>query len=48
MEDTGIYDLVDFVLLLTFHHDGVRQWRFVETIVPIESKMVNIKDGMEL
>jgi hypothetical protein len=47
-EDTGISDLVDFVLLFTFHRDRVRQWRPVKTVVPIESEMVDVENWMEL
>jgi hypothetical protein len=47
-EDTGVRDLVNFILLFTFYHDRVRWQRFVKTVVPIESKTVDIEDGMEL
>jgi hypothetical protein len=48
MKDMGIHDLINFVLFFTFHHDGVRWWRLVKTIVLVGSKTVNVKNWMEL
>jgi hypothetical protein len=47
-EDTGIRDLVNFVLLFTFHRDRVRRRRFIQTVVLVRSKTVDVKNGMEL
>jgi hypothetical protein len=47
-EDTGICDLVDLVLFFTFHRDRVRRRRFIKTVVPVRSKTVDVKNGMEL
>jgi hypothetical protein len=47
-EDTGICDFVDFVLFFAFHCDRVRWWRFVKTIVPVRSKVVDVENKMKL
>jgi hypothetical protein len=47
-EDTGIGDLVNFILLFTFYRDRVRQWGLVKTIVPIGSKTVDVENRIEL
>jgi hypothetical protein len=48
MKDTGIHNLVDFVFFFTFHCDKVRWRRFVKTVVLVESKLVDMKNGVEL
>jgi hypothetical protein len=48
MEDTEICDLVNFVLLFTFHCDRIRRWRFVKAVVPVGSKIVDMEDRIEL
>jgi hypothetical protein len=48
MKDMRVCDLVDFIFLFTFYHNRVRWWRFVKAIVSIRSKMVNMKNRMEL
>jgi hypothetical protein len=47
-ENIGVHDFVDFILFFTFHYDWVRQWRFVKTVVLIESESINVEDGVEL
>jgi hypothetical protein len=47
-EYTGIRDLVYFVLLFAFYRNWVRRWRFVKTVVPIRSEMVDMENGMKL
>jgi hypothetical protein len=47
-EDTVVSNLVNFILFFTFYCDRVRWWRLVKTIVPIKSRMVNMKNEMEL
>jgi hypothetical protein len=48
MENTGIGDLVDFVLFFTFYCDRVRQQRLIKTVVLIRSEMVDMENGMKL
>jgi hypothetical protein len=47
-EDTGICDLVDFVLFFAFHYDRVRRWKFVKAVISVGSKTVDMENGMEL
>jgi hypothetical protein len=47
-EDTGVCDLVDFVLFFFFHHNRVRWWRLIKTIVLIRSKSVDIENWIKL
>jgi hypothetical protein len=47
-KDTGIRDLVNFVLFFTFYRDRVRWRRFVKTVVPIRSETVDMENWMEL
>jgi hypothetical protein len=47
-EDTGIRDLVDFILLFAFYRDWVRWRRLVKTVVPIRSETVDMENGMKL
>jgi hypothetical protein len=47
-EDTGIRDLVDFVLFFAFYRDRVGRRRFVKAVVLIGSKMVDVENGMKL
>jgi hypothetical protein len=48
MEDMGIRDFVDLVLLFTFHRDRVRRRRLVKTIVLIGSETIDVENWMEL
>jgi hypothetical protein len=47
-EDTGIRDLVDFVLFFALYRDRVRRRRFVKAVVPIGSKTVDVENRVEL
>jgi hypothetical protein len=47
-EDTGVRDLVDFILFFAFHRDRIRWRRFVKTVVSVRSKAVDMENGMEL
>jgi uncharacterized membrane protein len=46
-KNIGVCDLVKFILFFAFHYDRVRQQRFVETVVLIRSKMIDIENGVK-
>jgi hypothetical protein len=48
IEDMGVCNFVDFVFLSIFHYDRVRRQRLVKTVVLIRSKVVNMKNRIEL